>query len=159
LNLSDQTARERLIYNALATADCVTVTPRLNTPLRNGIALRKTVKLLINFGAVNRGVCEVKDSMLTDVVETYNIRRENDGKVYSGKEEVLFPKLFRINASLYKLCDIGFNGWLIFFICNAEPLIVSFQKLAVCNTCFYHYIDTRREEKLRCQAVFIFKRL
>lgn len=27
---------------------------------------------LSDFGAVNRGVCEVKDSMLTDVVETYN---------------------------------------------------------------------------------------
>lgn len=39
---------ERLVYNALATADCVTVTPRLNTSLRYGIALREAVKLLID---------------------------------------------------------------------------------------------------------------
>ena len=39
---------ERLIYNVLATADCMTVTPWLNTSLRYGIALRKTVKLLVN---------------------------------------------------------------------------------------------------------------
>ena len=38
-------------------------------------------------GTVTRGVCEVgEDGTMTKVTETYNIRREADGKVYSGKE-------------------------------------------------------------------------
>ena len=64
-----------------------------------GFILKNT---LSDFGAVNRGVCEVKDSMLTDVVETYNIRRENDGKVYSGKEET---------AELDENCYVSMNMW------------------------------------------------
>ena len=65
---------------------------------------------------------------------------------------VLIPKLFRINACVYKLCDIGFYCRLILFICNAEPLIVGFKKFAVRNACFYHCIDAGREKKFRCQA-------
>ena len=50
-----------------------------------GFILKNT---LSDNGAVNRGVCKVdKKNMLVDVEETYNIRREADGKVYSGKEE------------------------------------------------------------------------
>lgn len=50
-----------------------------------GFVLKNT---LSDNGAVNRGVCMVDDnSMLVDVEETYNIRREANGKVYSGKEE------------------------------------------------------------------------
>ena len=64
-----------------------------------GFILKNT---LSDFGAVNRGVCEVKDSMLTNVVETYNIRRENDGKVYSGKEET---------AELDENCYVSMNMW------------------------------------------------
>lgn len=50
-----------------------------------GFVLKNT---LSDFGSVNRGVCRIDaDNMMEDVVETYNIRREADGKVYSGKEE------------------------------------------------------------------------
>ena len=48
-----------------------------------GFVLKNT---LSEYGAVNRGLCVVDGGMLTDVTETYNIRREADGKVYSGKE-------------------------------------------------------------------------
>ena len=50
-----------------------------------GFILKNT---LSDNGAVNRGVCKVdSNGMLVDVEETYNIRREFDGKVYCGKEE------------------------------------------------------------------------
>lgn len=49
-----------------------------------GFKLKNT---LSDFGSVNRGVCEVENGKLTRVCETYNIRRESDGKVHSGKEE------------------------------------------------------------------------
>lgn len=50
-----------------------------------GFVLKNT---LSDNGSVNRGVCSVdENNMLIDVVETYNIRREKDGKVYSGKDE------------------------------------------------------------------------
>lgn len=50
-----------------------------------GFVLKNT---LSEYGSVNRGICQVNDEgMMVDVVETYNIRREPDGKVYSGKEE------------------------------------------------------------------------
>lgn len=49
-----------------------------------GFVLKNT---LSEYGSVNRGICKVNaDDMMIDVVETYNIRREADGKVYSGKE-------------------------------------------------------------------------
>ena len=51
-----------------------------------GFVLKNT---LSEHGAVNRGLCVEKDGMLTDVTETYNIRREADGKVYSGKDEAV----------------------------------------------------------------------
>lgn len=52
-----------------------------------GFVLKNT---LSEYGSVNRGICKVNsDGMMTDVVETYNIRREADGKVYSGKEEAV----------------------------------------------------------------------
>ena len=51
-----------------------------------GFILKNT---LSEYGAVNRGICIEKDGMLTGVTETYNIRRETDGKVYSGKEEAV----------------------------------------------------------------------
>ena len=50
-----------------------------------GFVLKNT---LSEYGSVNRGVCKTDgNGMLSDVVETYNIRREADGKVWSGKEE------------------------------------------------------------------------
>ncbi len=50
-----------------------------------GFVLKNT---LSEYGSVNRGVCKVDEKgMLLDVVETYSIRREADGRVYSGKEE------------------------------------------------------------------------
>ena len=50
-----------------------------------GFVLKNT---LSDNGAVNRGVCKVDENdMLVDVEETYNIRREADGRVLSGKEE------------------------------------------------------------------------
>ena len=65
-----------------------------------GFVLKNT---LSDFGAVNRGVCEVNsDSMMIDVVETYNIRREADGKVYSGKEET---------KELSENCYVSMNMW------------------------------------------------
>lgn len=52
-----------------------------------GFVLKNT---LSEYGSVNRGICKVNaDHMMIDVVETYNIRREADGKVYSGKEEAV----------------------------------------------------------------------
>ena len=50
-----------------------------------GFVLKNT---LSDNGAVNRGVCKVDgNNMLVDVEETYNIRRDADGRVLSGKEE------------------------------------------------------------------------
>ena len=50
-----------------------------------GFVLKNT---LSDNGAVNRGVCKVDgNNMLVDVEETYNIRREADGRVLSGKED------------------------------------------------------------------------
>lgn len=50
-----------------------------------GFVLKNT---LSDNGAVNRGVCLIDEkNMLVDVEETYNIRREADGRVLSGKEE------------------------------------------------------------------------
>ena len=49
-----------------------------------GFILKNT---LSEYGSVNRGVCKIDDkNLLVDVEETYNIRREADGKVYSGEE-------------------------------------------------------------------------
>lgn len=51
-----------------------------------GFVLKNTLSV---YGSVNRGICKVNsDGMMIDVVETYNIRREADGKVYSGKKEI-----------------------------------------------------------------------
>ena len=50
-----------------------------------GFILKNT---LSDNGSVNRGVCKVdENSMMTDVVETYNIRRVEDGRVLSGEED------------------------------------------------------------------------
>lgn len=50
-----------------------------------GFILKNT---LSDNGSVNRGVCKVdENSMMTDVVETYNIRRLDNGKVVSGDDD------------------------------------------------------------------------
>lgn len=64
-----------------------------------GFILKNT---LSDFGSVNRGVCEASNGMMTDVVETYNIRREADGKVYAGKEETTL---------LDENCYVSMNMW------------------------------------------------
>lgn len=52
-----------------------------------GFILKNT---LSEFGSVNRGVCKIDENdLLVDVEETYNIRREKDGKVYSGENEAV----------------------------------------------------------------------
>ena len=52
-----------------------------------GFILKNT---LSEFGSVNRGVCKIDENdLLVDVEETYNIRREKDGKVYSGEDEAV----------------------------------------------------------------------
>lgn len=84
-----------------------------------GFVLKNT---LSDFGSVNRGVCKVdENNMLLDVVETYNIRRENDGKVYSGKEET---------KELSENCYVSMNMWgcTPAFIDRLEELFVEFLK-------------------------------
>lgn len=49
-----------------------------------GFKLKNT---LSEFGSVNRGVCKVAGDKLESICETYEIRRESDGKVHSGKTE------------------------------------------------------------------------
>lgn len=65
-----------------------------------GFVLKNT---LSEFGSVNRGVCKVdENNFLLDVEETYNIRREADGKVYSGKTET---------KELSEDCYVSMNMW------------------------------------------------
>lgn len=48
-----------------------------------GFELKNT---LSDFGSVNRGVCKVNGNKLSSICETYEIRREQDGLVHSGKD-------------------------------------------------------------------------
>ena len=85
----------------------------------------------------------MKDSMLTDVVETYNIRRENDGKVYSGKEET---------AELDENCYVSMNMWACpdGFIDKLNGMFTDFMKenkdslTAEFLLCGYRYNDKNR---------------
>lgn len=47
----------------------------------------KLANTLSDFGSVNRGVCQTNDGKLEHICETYNIRREADGAVHSGKTQ------------------------------------------------------------------------
>ena len=55
-------------------------------PMNIAMAGFKLKNTLSDFGSVNRGVCVVKDSKLASIEETYEIRREADGLVHSGKD-------------------------------------------------------------------------
>ena len=55
-------------------------------PMNIAMAGFKLKNTLSDFGSVNRGVCVVENGKLTSIEETYSIRREDDGKVHSGKE-------------------------------------------------------------------------
>ena len=48
-----------------------------------GFELKNT---LSDFGSVNRGLCKVNGNKLSSICETYEIRREQDGLVHSGKD-------------------------------------------------------------------------
>ena len=64
-----------------------------------GFILKNT---LSDNGAVNRGVCHVdENSMMTDVVETYNIRRTDDGRVLSGDDD----------KEISENCYVSMNMW------------------------------------------------
>lgn len=87
-----------------------------------GFVLKNT---LSDFGAVNRGVCKTdENNMLVDVEETYNIRREADGKVYSGKEET---------KELSENCHVSMNMWgcPAEFIDKLNERFVEFLKVSV----------------------------
>ena len=84
-----------------------------------GFVLKNT---LSDFGSVNRGVCKIdENNMLEDVVETYNIRREADGKVYSGENE---------SNELSENCYVSMNMWgcPVKFIDRINELFVEFLK-------------------------------
>ena len=74
-----------------------------NDKLHMGMAGFILKNTLSDFGSVNRGVCKLDDkNLLVDVEETYNIRREADGKVYSGEEET---------TELDENCYVSMNMW------------------------------------------------
>lgn len=82
--------------------DFLCTDPETDGKLHLGMAGFILKNTLSDFGAVNRGVCKAENGMMTDVVETYNIRREADGRVYSGKEDT---------AELDENCYVSMNMW------------------------------------------------
>jgi choline kinase len=87
-----------------------------------GFVLKNT---LSEHGSVNRGVCQLdQNNMLSDVQETYNIRREADGQVYSGKTE---------KTPLSEDCYVSMNMWGCpsGFIDSLEKLFEEFLKVNV----------------------------
>ena len=63
---------------------------------------------LSDFGSVNRGVCKVSGGKLEHIRETYNIRREADGQVHSGKtEDKLLDENSCVSMNIWA-CPAGF---------------------------------------------------
>ena len=70
-----------------------------------GFELKNT---LSDFGSVNRGVCKVSGGKLGSIKETYNIRREQDGLVHSGKEtDTILDENSIVSMNMWA-CPAGF---------------------------------------------------
>ncbi|MBQ4313055.1 MAG: hypothetical protein IJC18_02485 [Clostridia bacterium] len=68
------------------------------------------------FGKVTRGICDVRDGVLHSITETYNVSRDESGRITGtsdGEERVLAPD------ALASMNIFGFTPW-IFDRCHEE---------------------------------------
>ena len=78
-------------------------------PMKLALAGFELKNTLSDFGSVNRGVCEVSGGKLTKISETYNIRRESDGKIHSGNDEhKLLDENSPVSMNMWA-CPAGFT--------------------------------------------------
>ncbi len=81
-------------------------------PMKLALAGFELKNTLSDFGSVNRGVCEVSGGKLTKISETYNIRRESDGKIHSGNDEdKLLDENSPVSMNMWA-CPAGFTKML-----------------------------------------------
>lgn len=79
-----------------------------NEPLNIAMAGFELKNTLSDFGSVNRGVCKVSGSRLTSICETYEIHRETDGLVHSGKQtDTIIDENSTVSMNIWA-CPAGF---------------------------------------------------
>lgn len=81
-------------------------------PMNIAMAGFKLKNTLSDFGSVNRGVCVVEGGKLTSIRETYEIRRESDGLIHSGKDgqpDKLLDEDSFVSMNMWA-CPAGFIG-------------------------------------------------
>lgn len=77
-------------------------------PMNIAMAGFKLKNTLSDFGSVNRGVCKVNGNKLSSICETYEIRREQDGLVHSGKDsDTVLDESSCVSMNIWA-CPAGF---------------------------------------------------